>query len=228
MPDRMLFCCLLAVTAIALAGDERAPTQYDVTLSPERLTCTGRGSISLACTVSNRSQSDLNVVLDSADVFLWPNLIVVETYGWKTAKLKRITLKPGESRQFPVEVQLDRDVPALDAGQYQLHVDLCVETEGAASYIQRSANVIVRQIKREDNDRDVRPFHTVQAILSAAKEYSMQDAGNSQIVDYDSYRIRRDRRDWVVSFSYRGPKAFGTRDVYVNAVTNEPYFMCIP
>lgn len=229
MLTHFLLCCLQAMSVTALGEGERVSKQWDVSLSPERLTCRGRETISVTCSVSNLSQDNLNVLLDSADVFLWPNLVVVKTYGWKTAELERITVRPGESRQFLVELKLGRDVPALDSGQYRFRVDLCVETEGVESYTEREANVVVRQTKRDEGDGDLWPSDTAQAILNAARRYSEEHAGNDpQILDYNSYQIRRYRSDWDVSFSYQGPKHFGVRVVSVNAVTKRPYFRPIP
>jgi hypothetical protein len=223
MRAHVLLCCVV-VSLTALAGSGLAAGHFDVSLNPEQLACVGEETISVACSISNPSQRDLSVILDSPDIILCRKLVVVKTYGWKTRKLERITIRPGESRQFAVTIVLGRDVPPLDAGTYRLRIDLCVKTDGVVSYPHRFAKVVVRHPKPEEREGDARPVHTAEAVLIAAREYSEEYAGpEPQIVDYSTYRIRRYKRDWDVSFSYRGPKLFGVRKISVNTVTNKPY-----
>jgi hypothetical protein len=148
----VLVVCALFVASIA-RGEEAATLEIVVT--PTKAVFEPGEVISVACTITNRSAEDIELIFDEPLIKLWVSgTININTSGWKTDNAKTVKVQVGAAYLTTVQVRQNVEIPNLVEGAYKLHISF--GTTGATSrYHVATTEIVIKGASVGYTSRDV-------------------------------------------------------------------------
>jgi hypothetical protein len=204
-------------SAAEIVAEDKVPLA--VSLRPQMLAIAPTAKIEFACELTNSSDKPIAVDWEKPWVTMFPRQINVAMSDGSISR--KVDLAAGESKSLPVVLQLGEDLPALDAGDYDLVFNVSLDAAERRRHLRESLPLTI--VARDGE----KPAVTAESLAAAAREFAKAE-GDADKLKVESYLIRRNGKGWAVEFSLRGPQRFGSLTISLDATGHRAHTLPIP